>query len=137
MKLDTTLEFEAEVVEQQRLLNGAEYLSLQGQGEGIPWSLSLSFERPKESGAAMTDGDLTLTAPQGVLFAGLESGRADIVIDEIAGDEQTTLKLSFQIHGGEGDFEDAAGAVALQGEIAGAQASLRLTLSLEPGAAAS
>ena len=152
MKLDASLEIEAEVVEQQRLLNGAEYLTLEGEGvltsplaaedrhalsPGMAesadeaWSFTLSFERRKETGAALTDGDLTLTASLGTLFGELEAGRTGAVVDELAGDERTTLELAFQIRGGEGHFDRSNGVVRVEGEIVGTTATLQLTLAVE------
>lgn len=133
MKVDITLEFEAEIVDEQRLLNGVHSVSIDGrtEHEGRSWSLALSFDRAKGVEAVVEEGDLSLNSDDGTLFAGLESGQADIVIDEIAGSEREVFALSFEVSGGEGRFEGATGQVVLRGELEGGRGRMVAALSVE------
>jgi hypothetical protein len=128
-----TLEFEAEIVERQRLLNGAEYVSLEGRGSGPNenWRLALNYARAKESGAPAEEGDLTVEGPGGSLQAALESGRVDLVTDELGGDEQELLTLDLRFEDGDGEFSRAAGSARIRGKVVGSEAWLELTLELD------
>jgi len=128
-----TLVFDTEIVERQRLLDGAEHVWLEGRaaGRGDPWILSLNYARPKEPGAAMEEGDLTLEAPDGTLQAALEAGRIDIVVDEVAGDERELLALALRVEDGEGEFQHATGSARVRGEVSGDEGRLELTLELD------
>ncbi len=130
---ELTLNFDAEVIEQQTLLNGTRYLSIDGEAEDEAgtWELALSFAQPKEPGAPLNEGDLTLTGPDGSLVAGLESGETAIVMDDLGEDERQRLDLTLAVNGGEGAFEAAAGTVRVQGLLTGGSGRLDVRLALE------
>jgi hypothetical protein len=127
---DLVLHFEAQVVEDQRLLNGARYLAIEGEAEheGTPWTLTLSFERPKGADSPIEEGDLTLAAPTGALFAGLESGGTDMVFDEAAGAERDVYELVFRVNGGDDQFQDWQGQIGIRAELDGVDASITVAL---------
>jgi hypothetical protein len=134
--LDVRLQFEGEVIEEQRLLNGARYLSVEGRSEegeaeahGGAWTLTLNLEQPKDAENPIEEGDLTLVAPDRTLFAGLESGRAAIVIDE-AGDERELFELSFRVSAGEGALHGSRGLIELRAELTGDRLIILATLHL-------
>jgi len=128
-----TLVFDTEIVERQRLLDGAEHVWLEGRaaGPGEPWMISLNYARPKESGAPMEEGDLSLEGPDGNLEAALETGRIEFVVDEVAGDERELLALGLRVQDGEGAFQHATGSARIRGEVSGDEGRLELTLELE------
>jgi len=111
------LQFQVEVIEDQRQLNGARYVSLEGPGdeEAQGWAIALNYGQSKD--ASLEEADLALTGPNGGIFAGLESGKTDIVTDDVSGDEHEMLELTLRISGGDGDYADAAGEVRLCGDI--------------------
>jgi hypothetical protein len=132
---ELALTFAAEVVEQQTLLNGTRYLSIEGEAEsdaGV-WAMALNFAVPKEAGAPLDEGDLTLTGPSGSLVAGLESGETAIVMDDPGEDEQQRLDLTFAVSGGEEGFAAVAGTVLLRGLLTGSSGRLDVQLALEAG----
>jgi hypothetical protein len=134
------LSFEAEVVDEQTLLNGTRYVSIEGASESDAgsWTLALNFAEPKESGAALDEGDLVLSGPEGSIVAGLESGETAIVMDDSGEDEQRRLDLSLAVTDGEGGYAGATGEVRLCGVLVGGSGHLDATLSLatEPEAPA-
>jgi len=133
--LQGSLRFEVEVVEVQRHLNGTRYVSIEGDEEGASggWAIALNYGRPKDEESSLEEADLALTGPRGSLFAGLESGRTDIVTDDVGGDDRELLELTMRVHGGDGDFADAAGEIRLQGEIMAAAGRLDVIISLDAG----
>jgi hypothetical protein len=130
--LDLRFEFDAELTDEQSLLNGKRSVSIEGEAthDGDPWFLSLTFERPKSPSGPIVEGDLTLTAQAGIVVAGLESGRVDMVIDDILGDERDVMELVFRPLGQDGALEGLAGRIELSGELAGGRAMLRIRLQL-------
>lgn len=127
------LQFDAEVVDEQRLLNGTRYVSIEGvTSEDVDgWSLTLSYAQPKETDADSEEGDLTLSGPLGTIVAELESGRAGIVIDENDGEEREVVDLSFRVSGGDGSYADGAGEVRVAGTLLAAAGPLDVLVSLD------
>ena len=130
--LNLWLDFEAEVTDEQSLLNGRRLLSIDGESQidHETWAVSLSFERPKSPAGPIEEGDLTLTGQSGTLVGGLASGRIDIAIDEMQGDERDVFELSFRPLAEDGELEDAEGRIEVTGSLSGAAASLRINLRL-------
>ena len=130
------LDFVAELTDDQRLLNGTRSVALEGEvvGGSEVWTLVLSFVQPKEAGAPIEEGDLTISGPGGDLFAGLAGGRCEAEIDEASGAEREALRLDLFVEGGEGVFDGARGTVRLLGALSGGEATLRTEIALEGAA---
>jgi hypothetical protein len=128
-----TLLFEAEIVEKQRLLDGAEQVWLEGRADlsAGTWLLSMSYVRPKEAESALDEGDLALDAGSGTIQAALESGHVGAITDDVAGDERDVLKLVFRVEDGDGDFEGSQGLIRVEGAVSGAMARFEATLELD------
>lgn len=129
-------DFDADVTEEQRLLNGTRYLSLEGEtaGEDEVWLLSLNFGQPKEPGAPISEGDLTLSGPDGEFFASVFEGHIELEVDEVSGAEREALSLNLRIEGGEDAFDGAQGTVRLAGALSGGRAELRAEIAItKPG----
>ena len=132
MSRPIALTFNVDVVERQRLLDGAEHVWLEGAApaDGGDWMLSLNYARPKESGFAVDEADLTLETPAGAIQAGLESGRVEVTVDDVAGDEQEQLALEFHVEAGDGEFLQVTGTARIRGEVSSAVGQVELILDL-------
>jgi hypothetical protein len=131
--LQCSLEFDVEVVDEQRHLNGMRYIWIEGcasEGAGS-WTLALNYGRPKDEESSLEEGDAAITGPNGSIFAGLESGRADIVNDEVSGDERELLSLALRVSGGDGKYAGVTGSALIRGELAGVEGRLTAELSVE------
>jgi hypothetical protein len=127
MMPDLRITFNAEVVEEQRQLDGSRYVAVEGADDSDgAWFLMLTFGQAKSPETELTEGDLTLTGPDGVILAGLESGHADIVNDDADGDEQEVFDLMLRANGGEGKYAEIEGLIRLRAELLGTQGSIRL-----------
>lgn len=128
------LRFDVEVLEDQRQLNGTRYVSLEGAEIPVDgqtasgWTLALNFAQPKD--ASLDEADLTLSSLEGSVFAGLESGRTDIVNDDIGGDERESIDLTLRIVGGDGGYSEAAGQIRLSGDLQAVGGQFEISLLL-------
>jgi hypothetical protein len=102
-----------EVISRQELLNGTETLTLEGGSADGSWSLVLEFSRNRGLVEFAGEGDITLTRSDGAeLFGSLGEAR---VVETVDGALQFTL--TFDLDGGSGEFEDAAGVAAGTGAL--------------------
>lgn len=114
------LEITGDVVERQELLNGTTILTLTGATADGVWTmtglLSWNIGTQRDQSDA-GEGDLTLTRDDGAeLFATLS--RADIADTGAGMDADHTLHLAYEIDGGAGEFDGAAGTAAAVGALA-------------------
>jgi hypothetical protein len=127
------LQFDVEVLDDQRQLNGTRHVSVAGTsastpaGEPLGWSLDLNFVQSKDG--SIEEADLTLSGADGRIFAGLVSGGTDIVTDDIGGDERELLNLILQVDGGDGAHAGDAGEVRLAGDLRGISGQFDIALA--------
>lgn len=124
--------FNAEIVDEQRQLDGARYVALEGVDESGAWFLSLTYGYPKGQESALAEADMTLTGPSGTILAGLESGRTDIVNDDVGGGELETVDVLLQASAGEGEYDGFVGVLRLRCELVGSQGTVSVEATGEP-----
>jgi hypothetical protein len=126
------LSFNAELVEEQRLLSGVRHVTLEGDSETElgAWTITLNYSQPKELRGSVDEGDVILAGPGGSLFGGLQSGRTDLVTDDLSADEQERLDLEFLLDAAEGEHEGAGGRIRIRGELAAGQGQLEVEIAL-------
>ncbi len=116
------IDFAGEIVERQELLNGTETVSLEGESADGRWTMSglVAWNIGLVSSAG--EGDITLTRDDGAeLFGTLVRGD---VSEAAAGDGEEAasyaMRLEYEIDGGGGAFESAAGTCVAAGSLAAA-----------------
>ena len=123
--------FEGSIVDSAAYLDGTREFVIEAEsadGTGEPWRLTVSFRWPKEHDTPLSEGDLTLSAPDGgELVAVLQSGSAEEELDEDTGGESIQLALVFRAMSGEGSLADVADA-SVTGALTGEDAQLLLDL---------
>lgn len=126
------LNFAIEVTNEERLLDGRRIVSIEGvSAEGVGrWSLVFGFGQPEPPNPSVDEGELTLLGPQGDLFAVLDGGRIDTIVDEDIVEELEQLDILFRIEGGERDFEQAQGYIRIHGTVSGNQGSIGILIDL-------
>jgi hypothetical protein len=127
------LDLALEVTEEQRLLNGARYLTLEGEssGQGEAWSAVLNFGQPKEPGAPLLEADLNLSRGDAEVFASLVEGRVEPAAEDLSGADGESVELLLRIEGGEGGFSSALGSIRLAGMLSAGRAALRADVDIE------
>jgi len=131
-ELQLEVEISGDVVERQELLNGAEILTLEGRSADGAWTFvgGLSWNIGRK--AVPAEGDITLTSAGGDELFGTVAGGG--VRDTGATDEADhLLALLYDIDGGTGRFESAAGALHAEGALQGDTFHMRLS-SITAGA---
>jgi hypothetical protein len=128
--IQPVLQFQLEVLEDQRQLNGSRYVSLEGLDEDPSgdWTVTLNFGQAKD--LTLEEADLSLAGPRGRIFAGLDLGSADIVTDDVGGDEVEQLDIALLVSGGEGDFADVIGEVHVRAELSADRGRCELSISI-------
>ncbi len=115
------LDITGDVVERQELLNGTTILTLQGATADGSWTMSglvgwnIGTQRDQSAG----EGDLTLALADGAeIFATVTRA----VITDIEGGPEAAadhiMRLEYEIDGGSGAFEGAAGSAIADGALA-------------------
>jgi hypothetical protein len=129
---ELSLSFNTELVEEQRLLSGVRYVTLEGDSETDfgAWTITLNYGQPKELRGSVDEGDVILAGPGGSLFGGLQSGRTDLVTDDLSGDEKERLDLRFLLNAAEGEHEGAGGSIRIRGELTAGQGQLEVEVAL-------
>ena len=116
--MELQIEIAGEIVERQELLNGTMTVALEGADASREWTLTgvLSWNRGLVEYAG--EGDLTLVHRDGAeIFATLtRSAVIETGDDADAGHE---FRASYEIDGGSGAFEGAAGNAHARGSLSG------------------
>jgi hypothetical protein len=111
------IEVAGDVVEWQELLNGTRTATIEGASADAAWTLvggvTWNIGLRENTG----EGDLTLTASDGdELFGTLVAG--DVAeMEGVVGDADHTMRLRYEIDGGSGRYESAAGAATAEGTL--------------------
>ncbi len=114
--------FAGEIVERVELLNGTETVSLEGEsGDGV-WTMSglMAWNIGLVSSAG--EGDITFIRNDGAeIFGSLARGEVVESAGADAGDlADHTMRLEYDIDGGSGGFDSAAGRCTALGTLAAA-----------------
>ncbi|MDP9237214.1 MAG: hypothetical protein M3P30_07445 [Chloroflexota bacterium] len=116
--MELTIEITGDVVEWQELLNGTQILSLDGASADGQWTLSgaLSWNIGLRESAG--EGDLTLGRANGAeIFATLTRADVRAVVEREVEDADYTMRLEYEIDGGAGEYEGAAGTATTEGAL--------------------
>jgi hypothetical protein len=116
--MELTIDISGEVVEWQELLNGTQVLSLEGASADGAWTLSgtLSWNIGLRESAG--EGDVTLARADGAeTFATLTQADVRAVGERDVEDADYTLRLEYEIDGGAGEYEGAAGTATAEGAL--------------------
>jgi hypothetical protein len=116
--MELILDFSGDVIERQELLNGTEWVTVEGASPdgwalvtGFSWNLGMLEQRG--------EGDLTLARHGGdEIFATLT--RADVSADVSADDGGVSARafaLSYDVDGGAGAFDGASGSASAAGML--------------------
>lgn len=128
--MQQTLTFAGEIVDQQTFLDGTREFMIEAQsvppsGETEPWLLTLSFRWVAEIDAAVEEGDLSLTGPDGAgIYAAVIEGSAENIFDEDSAEDVTMIRLTAEVRSGEGIYADWGGRIDIAGRLTGGQAHL-------------
>jgi hypothetical protein len=123
------LDFRADVVERQELLNGTETVTIEGASSDGGWTLVCTFSWNLGILESPAEGDLTISREDGAeVFGTLVSA----TVRERDGGHRFDLR--FEIDGGAGAFEGATGSIEAGGSIAGDEVSgeLRMGVRVRP-----
>lgn len=92
------LRLSGEIVERQTYLNGSRYYLIEGGGaDGAPgWTFTLALTVPKEPGAPVAEGDLTLSHGQRSWFADVVGGEQRETFDEALDAAVVAVTLSLR-----------------------------------------
>jgi hypothetical protein len=124
------LTFAGEIVDQQTFLDGTREFMIEARsappsGETAPWLLTLSFRWVAEIDAAVEEGDLSLTGPDGGgIYAAVIEGSAENIFDEDSAEDVTMIRLTAEVRSGEGVYADWSGTIDIAGRLTGGQAHL-------------
>lgn len=113
------MELAGEIVERQELLNGTETVSLEGESADGRWTMSGLVTWNIGLVSNTGEGDITLTRDDGAeLFGTLIRGEVSEAVGD--GDEAAgyAMRLEYEIDGGTGTFESAAGTCVAAGSLA-------------------
>src|SRR5262245_53686299 len=126
--MDLEIEAVGEVVERSELLNATSTIAIEGKTADARWHVGgvLSWNRGLVD--YIGEGDLSMTAADGEVFASLTA----VVAEQESEDEgsDVLLAVKYEIDGGSGRFEGAAGIVEGRVRVAGDSFDARWTLSL-------
>ena len=117
---------EGDIVERTELLNGTVTVAIEGESADGTWTISgaVSWNRGLVDFAG--EGDLTITGSSGELFASLTAATSDDASDD---DGHVVVQVRYEVDGGSGTFEGAAGTidgkVIVEGSRFGAEWHLR------------
>jgi hypothetical protein len=118
--MELTIEIAGDVVEWQELLNGTQVLSLEGVSADGAWALSGSLSWNIGLRESSGEGDLTLSRADGAeIFATLTRADVHDVGEREIEDADHTMRLEYEIDGGEGEFASATGAATADGVLSG------------------
>lgn len=107
---------EGEVVERSELLNGTCTIAIEGETADGRWQIAGVVSWNRGLVEYVGEGDLSVAGSDGEVFASLTASDA-----EAGGEDETDVRLavSYEIDGGSGRFDDAAGTVEGSVRVAG------------------
>jgi hypothetical protein len=113
------IEAAGEIAERQELLNGTETVSLEGQSADGQWLLCGLVTWNIGLRSSTGEGDITLTRADGAeLFGTLVRGDvSEIAAGDAASAGGHAMRLEYEIDGGSGVFEAAAGSCRATGTL--------------------
>lgn len=127
----TEFEIAGDVVEWQTLLNGMRIASIEGASVDGDWTLSLSVSWNVRSGPDVSEGDLTLTRPDGAeLYATLTEGRIGELPSGAADAAGYGARLEFAVDGGAEELAYASGVISADGQLSREGCSLRVRIAV-------
>lgn len=124
------IDIAGEVIEWQKLLNGTQIVTIEGASADGEWTLSGGFSWNIRSGSGTGEGDSTLSrTDDSELFGTLAGG--DVTETSAIDDAQAdfTMRLTYEIDGGAGEFDNATGTAGAEGTLS--RESFRARWSLE------
>jgi len=118
MELGIDIDLTGDVIEWQKLLNGTQIVTIEGAAADGEWTLSGGLSWNVRAGSGAGEGDVILARSDGSeLFGSLNGGD----VREIAGDDAEradyAMRLTYEIDGGSGEFETAAGNATAEGTL--------------------
>lgn len=124
-RVEIIIEASGDVAERSELLNGTETVTLEG-ASADGWTLSALVSWSIGLVEYAGEGDITLASGDGALFATATEATA-----HAAEDGADELRIRYEIDGGEGRFQAAAGVIEATLRLDGATFSGRWRVSAE------
>ena len=117
MTIDLVIDITGDVVEWQKLLNGVQTVTLEGVSADGAWTLAAACSWNVRAGSSAEEGDATMTRSDGAEVFGSLAGGA--VVESAVGDDAAdyAMTLDFDVDGGSGAFDGAAGTLRASGRL--------------------
>jgi hypothetical protein len=120
-------EFEGEVIERQSFLNGTRSLWIETAGED-DWTAQIALTLPRDEGAPLTEGDVTLAHGESSWFGTLQTGVHAMLEDEATDALVLAVTARYVIDSGAASSKDWTAAdvsLRIAGEFVSAEVVIR------------